>query len=224
MESSATDGISRQLPCFEPASMDPTPTLFLLSPANLNGLRAKQLISPRASFPAALAYRSESGVPLAEAFAFMSALYFRGKVAYARQYARAPLGFEGEAAMVIAPGFGLVGLDWRLEKERLKKLKRTKVDPSKPSYRKPLEQHARRLADQLNGSPARIVLLGSIATGKYVDILWPILGERLQFPKAFVGVGDMSRGAIMLRAAASGEELEYVPLTHERHSKRKKAV
>jgi hypothetical protein len=57
---------------------------------------------------------------------------------------------------------------------------------------------------------ARVVLLGSIATGKYVDVLTTMLGERLRFPIAFVGRGDMSRGGLMLRCVAAGTELEYV--------------
>src|SRR5688572_5709888 len=61
--------------------------LFLLSPARLDGLRAKQLMSVRAKFAAAMQYRTEAGVEVADAFAFMSALYFRGKIAYARRFA-----------------------------------------------------------------------------------------------------------------------------------------
>ena len=57
-----------------------------------------------------------------------------------------------------------------------------------------------------------MVLLGSIASGKYVEALLPIFGERLLFPPAFIGRGDMSRGGLMLRCAASGEELDYIPV------------
>jgi hypothetical protein len=66
----------------------------------------------------------------------------------------------------------------------------------------------------------RIVLLGSIATGKYVDLLEPVFGERLVFPSAFVGQGDMRRGALMLRAAREGVEMEYSTLDVPRHGKR----
>ena len=59
---------------------------------------------------------------------------------------------------------------------------------------------------------ARVVLLGSIATNKYVDVLAPALGPRLHYPVSFIGRGDMSRGGLLLRSAASGEELEYAPL------------
>ena len=198
------------------------PTVFLLSPANMNGLRARQLVSPRASFSAALAFRN-GGVAIAEAFAFMSALYFRGKIAYAKHFAAPPPGLPGSGVLVIAPGYGLVPPDFALNEETIKKIKRTKVDPKKPSYRRPLETHARQVAAAIT-EDTRVVLLGSIATGKYVDVLWPIFGDRFLFPSSFVGIGDMSRGSIMLKAATSGVELEYSTLHVERHRKRQAGV
>src|SRR5438552_2421090 len=57
-----------------------------------------------------------------------------------------------------------------------------------------------------------IVLLGSIATPKYVDPLLEIFGERLLFPAEFAGRGDMSRGGLMLRCVSAGVQLTYVPL------------
>src|SRR5258705_137811 len=60
--------------------------------------------------------------------------------------------------------------------------------------------------------PEHVVLLGSIATGKYVDCLLEVFGPRLVFPAAFVGRGDMSRGGLLLRAARSGKELAYTPI------------
>ena len=54
-----------------------------------------------------------------------------------------------------------------------------------------------------------MVLLGSIATGKYVDPLIDVFGPRLHFPSDFVGRGDMSRGSLLLRHARSRIELEY---------------
>lgn len=193
--------------------------IFLLSPANLNGVRAKQLTSPRAQFNAAVKYRSPEGVPIEEAFAFMSALYFRGKIAYAKRFANPPSGVEGSGILVIAPGYGLVSDGWALCDETMKKLRRTPVDVRRSAYRRPLEQHARQINDQI-GDDTSVVLLGSIATGKYVDLLWPIFGSKLVFPGCFVGIGDMSRGALMLRAAASGDELEYCTLDVPRHRPR----
>jgi hypothetical protein len=185
-------------------------TVFLLSPANTSGLRSKQLQSPDASFEAAQMYRSEEGVPIALAFAFMSALYFRGKITYALHFA------EIENIRVIAPGFGLVSPDWRLTPERMKTMSKTPVDIRKRNYRKPLERDALALAEQIDDD-AQVVLLGSVASGKYVDILWPIFGSRLRFPSAFAGLGDMSRGGLMLRAARADRELAYTTLDAPRH-------
>jgi hypothetical protein len=65
------------------------------------------------------------------------------------------------------------------------------------------------------------VLLGSVATGKYVDVLLEFMGERLLFPREFVGRGDMSRGALLLRAVREGKELAYEPVAGAiRHGRR----
>ena len=65
------------------------------------------------------------------------------------------------------------------------------------------------------------MLLGSIASGKYVEVLQPIFGDKLVFPPAFVGRGDMSRGGLMLRCVTAGLELEYVPVAGAvRHGQR----
>jgi hypothetical protein len=212
--------------------LDYAPKVFLLSPAIATGRRALQLAAPRAGFAAAGRLRSPEGLPIGEAFCFMSALYFRGKLAYARRFASSGAGLgpsvlpeqpgcggqesrvdlqlvpDAGSILIIAPGFGLVTPEWPLTAERLRRLARTPVDPARRGYSAPLRRHARELASRLPAA-ARFVLLGSIATGKYLDLLLPILGERLLFPRAFAGTGDMRRGAMMLRAAASGEELEY---------------
>jgi hypothetical protein len=191
-------------------------TIFILSPANASGVRARQLTAAQASFAAARSYQSTEGVRIDEAFSFMSALYFRGKIAYATRFARSS---SGNGVHVIAPGFGLVSPDWRIDRQRMRRLRNTAVDARKSGYRKSLETSARALVAGLPDD-ARIVLLGSIATGKYVDILWPLLGSKLLFPAAFVGLGDMSRGAMMLRSARTGEELEYTTLDVPRHRPR----
>lgn len=195
--------------------MDTIPPLmarkvFLLSPANVAGLRAQQLTSPTAGFDTALMYRSPEGVPIALAFAFMSALYFRGKITYALHFA------DIRDIFVITPGFGLVPPDWRLTEERMKVLRRTEVDVRRRNYRLPLKRDAEGLAAELE-TDATVVLLGSVATGKYVDILWPIFGNRLRFPAVFAGLGDMSRGGLLLRAVRENRELEYTTLDAPRH-------
>lgn len=186
--------------------------IFLLSPANTSGLRAKQLVSPNASFEAARLYRSAEGVPISLAFAFMSALYFRGKISYALHFADP----SPEGIFVIAPGFGLVPYDWRITEERMKVMAKTDVDVRVPKYRKPLERDAVALAATL-GDDAEVVLLGSVATGKYVDVLLPLFRGRLRFPAAFAGLGDMSRGGLLLRAVRANRELEYTTLDAPRH-------
>lgn len=187
------------------------PKLFLVSPANLSGLRAKQLASPRAMFDAAVRFRSPDGVPIADAFAFMSALYFRGKIAYARHFADPP-----EGVFIITSGYGLVPPDWRLTEERMKRMQKIDVDVSARNYTKPLRDSATQLASML-APDAQVILLGSVATGKYVDVLRPILGPWLRFPKLFAGLGDMARGGLMLRAVRANKELEYTTLDAPRH-------
>jgi hypothetical protein len=188
----------------------PNAKVFLLSPANVSGLRAKQLTSPRSEFEAAQMYRTKEGVPIALAFAFMSALYFRGKITYALHFGGA------YNTYVIAPGFGLVPPQWPITPERMKVLSKTEVDVRKRNYRKPLERDAKALAESLEDD-TQVVLLGSVASGKYVDILWPIFGDRLVFPAMFAGLGDMSRGGLLLRAARANRELEYTRLDAPRH-------
>ncbi|MEO8381460.1 MAG: hypothetical protein ABI779_17500 [Acidobacteriota bacterium] len=193
------------------------PLLFLLSPASLNGLRARQLMSPRAKFELARQYQTAEGVEIGPAFAFTSALYFRGKLAYASRFAVPCPSVEGPGVFVITSGYGLVTPDWRITEERMKRMRRIDIDVSTRNYVKPLREHAQALAHALHSEPdAQLVLLGSVATGKYVDVLHPILGDKLRFPSAFAGLGDMARGGLMLRAARLGTELEYVTLDANR--------
>jgi hypothetical protein len=192
--------------------------LFLLSPANLSGTRAKQLANPRAAFPTALRYQSPDGIPIGDAFEFMSSLYFRGKLAYARRFAVPSGVIGGDGIFVITSGYGLVPPDWRLNAERVKRMQKIDVDVATRNYTKPLKEHAQLLARALETEDdAQVVLLGSVATGKYVDVLRPILGDRLRFPALFAGLGDMSRGGLMLRAAREGRELQYTTLDAPRH-------
>ena len=162
-------------------------------------------MSPRAKFDAAKMYQSPEGVPIGLAFAFMSALYFRGKLAYARHFAPGHI-------LVITPTRGLQSPETLVSDKLLKEFARVDVDSDDRRYRKPLDRDLRLLAAQLSLN-TRVVLLGSIATGKYVDALTAALGPRLHYPSAFVGRGDMSRGGLLLRCVTANEELEYVPLT-----------
>jgi hypothetical protein len=78
-------------------------------------------------------------------------------------------------------------------------------------YVAPLVRDARLLA-AASGDSTRFVLLGSIASAKYLTPLVQEFGSRLFFPAEFVGRGDMSRGGLLLRCTNEGRELEYVPV------------
>jgi hypothetical protein len=188
--------------------------VFLLSPASCAGERARLLLREAASFDLAVRLRSE-GVPLGEVFAFLSGLYFRGKLAYARRF-----GFAAGAApgiLVITSRDGLVGPEERVRISDLGGFAQVPIAAAEPRFRQPFLRDARALADRAD----EVVLLGSIATGKYADVLLEVFGPRLLFPPDFVGRGDMSRGGLLLRRARSGRELAYVPLEGAiRHGKR----
>ena len=189
------------------------PRVFLLSPANCNGRRAKQILSSRATFPLAERLRSSRGAPLGELFAFVSGLYFRGKLTYARRFASPPdpsNDVVGCGVHVITPNAGLRDPDTLVTMTTIRAFAGEDVHQDNAAYRKPLERSARSLASEL-GAECDVVLLGSIASPKYVAVLLEIFGERLRFPLEFVGRGDMSRGSLLLRKAAEGTELTYAP-------------
>ncbi len=186
--------------------------VFLLSPANCGGKRARIVMSERATFDLATRLRAPEGAPLGEVFAFLSGLYFRGKLAYSRAFACAPDGVEldGGGVFVITPNAGLRSPDTIVTLDAIRGFAGVDVSVDNPQYRLPLEHSARVLAAEIGDCP--VVLLGSIASPKYVDVLLDIFGDRLFFPEAFVGRGDMSRGGLLLRCVDSGEELTYIPV------------
>ena len=188
--------------------------VFLLSPANASGVRAQLILRADANFPLARRLRSD-GLPLGEVFSFISGLYFRGKLAYATAFAVPPKGSPG--ALVITACGGLIAPDTLVRREELARISAGSVDEGEPRYRLPLERDARKLAEQI-GSRCEVVLLGSVATPKYVEPLLGIFGERLVFPAEFAGRGDMSRGGLMLRCVRENVPLNYVSLmTGPRH-------
>lgn len=182
--------------------------MFLLSPASCGGRRAQLLFRDAAAFPLATRVRN-GGAPLAEVFTFLSGLYFRGKVAYATAFASPPS--DAPPALVITSSRGLVPLDANITLSDLEEFARVPIGNDSMGFLSPLERTARQLNARM-GADSLVVLLGSIATGKYVDTLLEIFGSRLRFPGDFVGRGDMSRGSLMLRAASDTQELQYVPL------------
>lgn len=180
--------------------------IFLLSPAKASGRRAQLLIRPQASFELARRVQIRDA-NVGEIFAFCSGLYFRGKLAYASHFARTPSGHGG--VYVITPSRGLISADTVIGPEDLHEFAAVPVDAAEPRFTEPLQATARAITP---ASDCEVVILGSIATGKYVEALLPVFGERLLFPTEFVGRGDMSRGALMLRCVTAQTELHYTPV------------
>src|SRR5262245_11471255 len=183
------------------------PRIFLLSPARLDGKRAHLLFHPVTMFPVARALHSPAGATIGEIFTFLSGLYFRGKLAYAEAFARPPPGLDS-GVFVITPNRGLLVTSVRRTLYDLARLAKTDIDPSAKEFRKPLQRDAKALAQAL-GPHGEPVLLGSIATPKYGDVLLSAFPQEVLFPAEFVGRGDMSRGGLMLRARDAQRELAY---------------
>lgn len=188
-------------------SMSPSHRIFLLSPAHCSGKRAGFLLRKNARSTLAQRLRSTEGATIGEVFTFMSGLYFRGKLAYASAFAHPPDGCVG--IQVIVPGLGLCPPDAIIDLAGLRAVARIPVDPRERRYTEPLRRDAARLVERLLPTDA-CILLGSIATTKYLEPLSDVLGPRLRIPQEFIGRGDMSRGSLMLRCAAQGRELTYI--------------
>jgi hypothetical protein len=180
--------------------------VYLLSPANAAGRRAKMLLNPNANFELAQRLR-DTGIPLGEAFSFMSSLYFRGKLAYTATFSQNTPAIPG--TWIITSSRGLLRPETIVRLRELKEISSERILADNPKYRDPLERDLRLLSEAM-GSSYRAVLLGSIATKKYIPLLLEILGERLVVPRAFVGLGNMQRGALLLRCSREKCELEYV--------------
>lgn len=174
----------------------------------MGGERARLVLSERANFDLAVRLRRESA-PLGEVFTFLSGLYFRGKLAYVEAFANPPDGVP--PALVITAGAGLAPPDTPVTLQQLRAIGSIPIDASDPRYREPLERAANLLAGAIRPECA-VILLGSIATVKYLTPLLRVFGDRLLFPAEFVGRGDMSRGGLMLRCARAGVELTYIPV------------
>lgn len=191
--------------------------IFLLSPARCDGRRAQTLLSSAASFPLALQLRSTEGAPLGEVFAFLSGLYFRGKLTYAKAFATPD---SAAIVRIITTNRGLLKPEERVRPADLAEFAVVDLDSAGAAFEGPLIRDAEAIARDQPGD-ALAVLLGSKATNKYVGPLARVFGERLVFPPEFIGRGDMSRGGLMLRYAREGREMEYIPMANAvRHGKR----
>lgn len=156
--------------------------------------------------------REPEGAPIGEVFAFLSGLYFRGKLAYAGA-------FGPRSSYVITTDRGLVDPHTRVTRNDLEAFACVDLAEAGEEFLVPLTRDAEQIARELPEEP--VVLLGSIATKKYVDPLLRVFGERLVFPADFVGRGDMSRGGLLLRHVEAGRPLDYIPVaTAVRRGKR----
>ena len=181
--------------------------VFLLSPASCHGKRARWVLNKKARSDLAKRLRSQEGAPIGEVFTFLSALYFRGKLAYARAFARPPT--DGAGVLIITPSAGLVPYDAMIRLPKLRGFSRVPIHVKNARYRYSLRRAVKKLATEV-GSDCEVVLLGSIASGKYLDILAPVFGSQLRVPAEFVGRGDMSRGGLLLRCVKENRELNYI--------------
>jgi hypothetical protein len=192
--------------------------VFILSPANSSGERAKLIYNARARFDLARRLQKGQSAPLGEIFSFLSGLYFRGKFTYSLFFGRPPRDLH--PAYVVTSNRGLMPATEPISLEQLRAFAEVPIDPAESRYRRPLASTASRLSAAA-GSECEFVLLGSIGTKKYVELLVEHFDHRLQFPSSFVGRGDMSRGGLLLRSVAEARELEYVPVAGSiRHGKR----
>jgi hypothetical protein len=180
--------------------------IFLLSPAHSGGKRAAMLTMPGATFELARQVRVRAA-RLDEVFKFCSGLYFRGKLAYARHFAEPPEGISG--VQIITPSRGLPAAETLIGITDLTEFSTVPIDTKEPRFTGPLKQSIQAISAFCS---FEVILLGSVATGKYTDTLLPILGPRLMFPADFAGRGDMSRGALLLRSVAANQELRYAPV------------
>ena len=196
------------------STTDKTPAVgervYLLSPAHAGGKRAAMLFNSNAKFDLAQRLRT-TGVAIGEMYSFMSPLYFRGKLTYATKFANAPSGNPG--SLVITPSRGLMRPESIVKLGDVSELQNERLVAENPRYRDALERDLRTLSEAI-GRSARVVLLGSIATRKYIPLLAETLGDRLVVPRKFIGLGNMSRGALLLQCSRDGCELEYISASH----------
>src|SRR4051812_32651276 len=107
--------------------------VFLLSPANSGGERAQLLLNPDAQFDLACRVRSAGGAPIGEIFAFLSGLYFRGKLAYAARFQSPPTGRAG--SLVITTSRGLLPPETHVAVEELRAMGEVPIDSRDLRYR-----------------------------------------------------------------------------------------
>jgi len=177
------------------------PQTFLLSPADCGGPRAKRLLRRLKEDPVARP-------SLGDGFREISALYFRGKLDYARRFANPRPGQV--PVWVITPSRGIRPVTDALDAKALGEFGAARIAENHQPYRQALDASLADLCDVLTDRD-RVVFLGSLATRKYIDALG-VLGRRVVAPHAFDGLGNMQRGSMLLRCVREGTEMAYRPL------------
>jgi hypothetical protein len=179
--------------------------IFLLSPANASGIKGQRLLGSASNCELAVRLR-DGGVALGEVYRFISSLYFRGKLEYAQRFQNPPQGVGG---VQVITGSGLMLPETVITLKQLQEISAIPIDAKNSDYRLLLGRDLIHLREIVGGG-VDVILLGSVATDKYIAPLQAVFGERLLFPREFLGLGDMSRGSILLRSCTQGLELEYV--------------
>lgn len=146
---------------------------------------------------------------LGEAFSRISALYFWGKLAYARHFGRGRPHLE--AVQIITPSRGLMAANAPVTAQLLDEFADTAIGAAEARYRDALTESLVRLTEEA-GEAAEFVFLGSLATPKYTSLLIEQLGAAVLTPASFVGMGNMRRGSVLLRSVDEELPLRLVSL------------
>ena len=95
----------------------------------------------------------QGGVPLGDLFTFISGLYFRGKLAYARTFCDVPPGTHG--VLVITSSGGLVSPEAVITLKRLQEIASGSVDPLDRRYTTLLERGPQIISREPPARPIR---------------------------------------------------------------------
>lgn len=125
---------------------------------------------------------------------------------------RSPTPTNGTGILIITPTAGLLPHDAMVRISRLRGFRHVPINVTNMLYRYALLRALRKLAVEI-GTHCEVVLLGSIGSGKYLDVLVRVFAAQLRVPTEFIGRGDMSRGALLLRSVKENRELDYLSAT-----------
>src|ERR1700687_5976686 len=148
--------------------------IFLLSPANTSGIKGQRLLSSTGESELAARLRG-LGAPLGDVYRSISSLYFRGKLDYAERFQNPPRGIAG---IQIITGAGLMLPETVVTLSELRRISSTSIDAKNSQYRLPLDSALLRLREMV-GNQTDIILLGSVATSKYITPITEVFRERL---------------------------------------------